>query len=558
MSLNALWARRHTTKFNGASLRRAARRGGGVLAGGPRADQRADRVLHGERAADPRGARRGRASRCFGGVHAPYIWLRTPGGATSWELLRSLLDKAQVVGTPGAGLRPGGRGLLPASARSTRARTSRKRSAHPARVRLIALAACGGSALACLVACGGDDAGAGRRRARRRQLDVGEAVLRQRDEPLSRDERQGRADRVGAARGVRRYRCDARLRHVAARSLLVDAAAAASRSPRTSARSRATGSTPRAGPEHGRRRVHRGVLQRGPRHRLQHARPLHQHDGRLRDRSAAASTTAAARSRSCRTTATDAVVARAQAWSCAAPAWAARRVDPRARRIERQLRAGGRGDAAASSTCSSICRATGGRRGPRRALGPRRARDPLVGWLVAGLRRDRSLDGRRARDADRRAHSRRASSTSTATSRSATARSRARRRAIDDPVRALATVRDAGLRRWRDATRAARLSRGDVVRDAARCSIATRSDLVTMSTAETLARRASRSYRRCSSRACPMASARRAARCSTLQACAGSASSRPVTGSISISRAVRRRGDGVPSGYVTGPGVGSG
>ena len=57
----------------------------------------------------------------FGGVHAPYIWLRTPGGATSWEFFDRLLDEAQVVGTPGAGFGPAGEGYFRLSAFNSRA-----------------------------------------------------------------------------------------------------------------------------------------------------------------------------------------------------------------------------------------------------------------------------------------------------------------------------------------------------------------------------------------------------------------------------------------------------
>ena len=43
-----------------------------------------------------------------GGVNAPYIWLKAPGGMTSWEFFDFLLDKAHVVGTPGSGFGPSG------------------------------------------------------------------------------------------------------------------------------------------------------------------------------------------------------------------------------------------------------------------------------------------------------------------------------------------------------------------------------------------------------------------------------------------------------------------
>jgi LL-diaminopimelate aminotransferase len=49
---------------------------------------------------------------CFGGVNAPYIWLKTPDKMTSWEFFDHLLDKAHVVGTPGSGFGPSGEGYF--------------------------------------------------------------------------------------------------------------------------------------------------------------------------------------------------------------------------------------------------------------------------------------------------------------------------------------------------------------------------------------------------------------------------------------------------------------
>ena len=43
-----------------------------------------------------------------GGVNAPYIWLQTPDNMTSWEFFDYLLEKANVVGTPGSGFGPSG------------------------------------------------------------------------------------------------------------------------------------------------------------------------------------------------------------------------------------------------------------------------------------------------------------------------------------------------------------------------------------------------------------------------------------------------------------------
>ena len=48
----------------------------------------------------------------FGGVNAPYIWLKTPEQMTSWDFFDYLLENANVVGTPGSGFGPSGEGYF--------------------------------------------------------------------------------------------------------------------------------------------------------------------------------------------------------------------------------------------------------------------------------------------------------------------------------------------------------------------------------------------------------------------------------------------------------------
>ncbi|MBQ3967640.1 MAG: aminotransferase class I/II-fold pyridoxal phosphate-dependent enzyme, partial [Lachnospiraceae bacterium] len=48
----------------------------------------------------------------YGGVNAPYIWLKTPGNMTSWEFFDYLLETVNVVGTPGSGFGPSGEGYF--------------------------------------------------------------------------------------------------------------------------------------------------------------------------------------------------------------------------------------------------------------------------------------------------------------------------------------------------------------------------------------------------------------------------------------------------------------
>ena len=52
----------------------------------------------------------------YGGVNAPYIWLKTPNNVTSWEFFDTLLTKINVVGTPGSGFGPSGEGYFRMSA----------------------------------------------------------------------------------------------------------------------------------------------------------------------------------------------------------------------------------------------------------------------------------------------------------------------------------------------------------------------------------------------------------------------------------------------------------
>lgn len=52
----------------------------------------------------------------FGGVNAPYIWLKTSDNLSSWDFFDRLLNKAQVVGTPGSGFGPAGEGYFRLSA----------------------------------------------------------------------------------------------------------------------------------------------------------------------------------------------------------------------------------------------------------------------------------------------------------------------------------------------------------------------------------------------------------------------------------------------------------
>ncbi|HUJ62478.1 MAG TPA: LL-diaminopimelate aminotransferase [Kofleriaceae bacterium] len=120
VSLNALWARRHSTKFNGASyvVQRAA-----AAAYSPAGleQTRGQIAFYMENARLLREGLGALGFTVFGGVHAPYLWLRTRDGATSWAFFDRLLETAQIVGTPGAGFGPAGEGYFRLSAFNSRA-----------------------------------------------------------------------------------------------------------------------------------------------------------------------------------------------------------------------------------------------------------------------------------------------------------------------------------------------------------------------------------------------------------------------------------------------------
>jgi LL-diaminopimelate aminotransferase len=120
VSLNTLWARRHSTKFNGASY--VVQRGAAAAYSPAGLEQtRAQIAFYMENARLLRENLGAAGLTVFGGVHAPYLWIRTPDGATSWQFFDRLLNEAQIVGTPGAGFGPAGEGYFRLSAFNSRA-----------------------------------------------------------------------------------------------------------------------------------------------------------------------------------------------------------------------------------------------------------------------------------------------------------------------------------------------------------------------------------------------------------------------------------------------------
>ena len=111
VSLRNMWARRHGTKFNGAPYI-VQRAGEAVYSREGKAQLKEQVAYYMKNAAAIKEGLKKSGYTVFGGVNAPYIWLKTPSGTTSWEFFDCLLENANVVGTPGAGFGPSGEGYF--------------------------------------------------------------------------------------------------------------------------------------------------------------------------------------------------------------------------------------------------------------------------------------------------------------------------------------------------------------------------------------------------------------------------------------------------------------
>ncbi|MCH5251887.1 MAG: LL-diaminopimelate aminotransferase [Lachnospiraceae bacterium] len=111
VSLNSLWARRHGTKFNGAPyiIQKA---GEAVYSDAGKKQTKGQIAYYMKNAEMIREALTDMGYTVFGGVNAPYIWLQTPEGIRSWDFFDMLLERANVVGTPGSGFGPSGEGYF--------------------------------------------------------------------------------------------------------------------------------------------------------------------------------------------------------------------------------------------------------------------------------------------------------------------------------------------------------------------------------------------------------------------------------------------------------------
>jgi LL-diaminopimelate aminotransferase len=115
VSLHGLWNRRQTTKFNGVSYPIQKAAAAIFTAEGAKAIQENIKYYM-ENARIIREALKSAGYTVYGGVNAPYIWLKVPQGLTSWAFFDKLLNEAQVVGTPGSGFGSCGEGYFRLSA----------------------------------------------------------------------------------------------------------------------------------------------------------------------------------------------------------------------------------------------------------------------------------------------------------------------------------------------------------------------------------------------------------------------------------------------------------
>ncbi len=113
--VNALWARRQVTMFNGASN---IAQEGALAVLSDKGQKECNKIVayYMENAQIIKTAFDNLGFEVFGGENAPYIWIKTPGKLTSWEFFDKLLDEAHVVGTPGSIFGPHGEGYFRLSA----------------------------------------------------------------------------------------------------------------------------------------------------------------------------------------------------------------------------------------------------------------------------------------------------------------------------------------------------------------------------------------------------------------------------------------------------------
>ena len=111
VALRDLWARRHGTKFNGAPYI-VQRAGEAVYSTTGQRETREQIRYYMDNAQIILDGLEEAGIQVFGGMNAPYIWLKVPENMSSWEFFDLLLERVQVVGTPGSGFGPSGEGYF--------------------------------------------------------------------------------------------------------------------------------------------------------------------------------------------------------------------------------------------------------------------------------------------------------------------------------------------------------------------------------------------------------------------------------------------------------------
>ncbi|MBP0029170.1 LL-diaminopimelate aminotransferase [Roseofilum sp. Guam] len=119
VTLHQLWNRRQSTKFNGVSY--LVQRGAEAVYS-PEGQSQVQGLIkfYLENAQIIRQKLSDAGLTVYGGVHAPYIWVKTPQGLSSWDFFDKLLNLCYVVGTPGSGFGAAGEGYFRISAFNSR------------------------------------------------------------------------------------------------------------------------------------------------------------------------------------------------------------------------------------------------------------------------------------------------------------------------------------------------------------------------------------------------------------------------------------------------------
>lgn len=118
--LNKLWNRRQCTKFNGTSY---ITQKGAEAVYSPEGKEQVKEIInyYMTNAGIMKEGIESAGLKVFGGENAPYLWVKTPNGVSSWKFFEQMLYEANIVGTPGVGFGPGGEGYIRLTAFGDRA-----------------------------------------------------------------------------------------------------------------------------------------------------------------------------------------------------------------------------------------------------------------------------------------------------------------------------------------------------------------------------------------------------------------------------------------------------